>query len=52
MSKKIAQFSTLSTKVSHALKVLAQLCEKSEDELAGILADAINEESDVENDRF
>ncbi len=37
-------------KVSNTRKVLAQICERREEEHAGILADAIHEESDLEND--
>ncbi len=50
MSKQTTQSSTSFAKVSHALKMLSQLCEKREDELVGIPTHAINEESDVEND--
>jgi hypothetical protein len=50
MSKQTASSSTSSAKVSHALKVLAQLREKREEEMAGLPTDAIHDESDVEND--
>lgn len=50
MSKQTASSSTSSAKVNHALKVLAQLREKREEEMAGLPTDAIHDESDVEND--
>ncbi len=50
MSQKTTQLSTLSTMVSNTWNMLAQKCEKREEELAGILPNAIHEESDVEND--
>ncbi len=50
MSKKTTQASTLSMKVSNDIKVLAQMFEKREEELAGILTDAVHEDSDVEDD--
>ncbi len=36
-------------KVSNALKVFAQMCEKKEDELANVPSDDIHVESDNEN---
>ena len=50
MSKQTASSSTSSAKVSHALTVLAQLCKKREEEIAGLSTDAIHDESDIEND--
>ncbi len=50
MSTKTNQSSTSSTKVSNALKVLALIFEKREEELANVPSDAIHEESDIEND--
>ncbi len=49
MSINSNQSSTSSVKVSRILKVLAQICEKREG-MANVPADAIHEESDIEND--
>ncbi len=50
MSTKTSQSYTLSTKVSNALKVLAQICENREEELANVPSDATHEDSDCKND--
>ncbi len=50
MSQETTHSSTSSAKVSQSLKILGQLCEKREEELSGILTDAIHEESDEKND--
>ncbi len=38
-------------KVSNTLKVLAQMCDKREEDLAGILVNVTHEESDAKNDQ-
>ncbi len=50
MSQETTLSSTFYAKVSHALRVLSQLREKREEDLAGLPTDAIHNESDVEND--
>ncbi len=50
MSQETTHSFTYPAKVSQSLKILGQLHEKREDELAGIPIDAIHEESDEEND--
>ncbi len=52
MSQETTLSSTSSAKVSHSLKLLSQLQEKREEELAGLPIDVIHNESDVENDSF
>ncbi len=49
ISTNTSQSSTYSTMVSNALKVLGQICKKREEELTNVPADAIHEESDIEN---
>lgn len=50
MSQETAQSSTSCAKVSDALKVLGQLCEKREEKQAGMPTDAIHEESDDDDE--
>ncbi len=49
MSTNTSQSSTSSAKVSNTLNVIAQICEKREEELANVPAKAIHEESIIEN---
>ncbi len=50
MSQETTQSSTSSaTKVTHALKVLADIQEKRDEEFAKYPSEAIHEESDMEN---
>ncbi len=50
MSTNTSQSSTSHAKISNALKVLAQIFEKREEERVNVPADDIHEESYIEND--